>query len=340
MINFFTNTHEIDTFDFELERKVRVTGKLTERWIQLLSRSIACGEDKKRIIEKKIGISKTEREDLESVLKGSVGVKGIASIESQIKAKTGIEVKLEYATTETEETTFKAPECGRKTLIVYQLVREYDITITDKRILSFSRGQTRIMLTEYTDNFHDKSLINNNDPDCGCKDKTEDPDDGIFSLLINKYYQLVTPYKISQQKLTLKNLEIEVSVEDLGNIVLDKFQINSALLPSYIQFFAGIKTEQVYIGLNTDGNIAFDYEEKVKFNQNLSSYAYAGDVVAGATLAMGYPVRRGYGYPVFDPNDPFFPGVDPGQGVVVVPGIASPFRRRFFGQEGESKTSE
>ncbi|MDN3655391.1 hypothetical protein QWZ08_07135 [Ferruginibacter paludis] len=340
MINFFTNTHEAGSFNFELEKKVRISGKIFERWVQLLSRSIACGEDKKRIIEKKVGITKTEREDLESLLKGSVGVKGIASIESQIKAKTGIEVKFEYATTETEETTFKAPECGRKTLVVYQLVREYDITITDKRLFSFSKGQTRILLTEYTDNIHDKSLTTEIDPDCGCKDKSEDVDDGILSLLVNNYYQLVTPYKIKLEKVTLKNLGVEVTLEDLGKMLVKNYQIQSSTLPDYIVFLGGIKSEQVGISLNTNGNLAFDYVEKITFNQDLPIFGYQGAELPGS-MGVGYhPAGVRYGFLPIDPYNPYMKGYEAGKGGYFVPRSESPYDPRFFRQEGEGQANE
>ncbi len=336
MTNFFTNTHEVDTFNFEVEKKVHVSGKISERWVQLLSRSIACGEDKKRVIEKKVGISKTERDDLESLLKGNIGVKGIASIESQIKAKTGIEVKLEYATIETEETTFKAPECGRKTLIVYQLVREYDISIMDKRFFSFSKGQTRIILTEYTDNIHDKSLTTDNDPDCGCKDKLQDADDGILSLLINKYYQLVTPYKMNQDKVSLKNLGIEISIEDLGNMTLDRYTINASLLPNYIVFLASIKSEEVNICLTSNGNLAFDYAERIRFNENLQPSAFPEEWMKG-TIGVAYPFRKGYGYP-YDPYHLFSPfPYGSGEGFIIPTDFP---QTRSFGQQGESLADE
>jgi hypothetical protein len=210
-----------------------------------------------------VGLTKTQREDFESLLKGSMGIQGIASIESGIKAKTGMEVTFECVINEKEEHEFTAPQCGRRTLTVYQLIREYDLSITEKNF--FTKDMNKIHLTEYTDNYHDESLTIFNDQNCGCRDQPSDPDDGILRLLLDSKYELVSAYQQLENKISVKNLNIDLSMEDLGKMVVGNLKIKSSDIPQYIKYLADIK-EEVSISLRSDANIIFDYPEQIKVN--------------------------------------------------------------------------
>lgn len=64
-------------------------------WEQVLSCQIKCGKNFRRTTNKKIGVRREQREDLEATVKGSFGIKGIAELESSIKANTGMLVSFE-----------------------------------------------------------------------------------------------------------------------------------------------------------------------------------------------------------------------------------------------------
>lgn len=334
MVNFYRDTLELYKIDLEVKGKVKVQGKVTERWLQIFSRSITCGDKVTRTIEKKVGITKTQREDLESLVKGSVGIEGIASIESELKAKIGYEISLETVVNEKEEKEFEAPKCGRRTLIVYQLIREYDLTITEKRFFSFSQGVSKIHLTEYTDNYYDESLTTFNDSNCGCKNQPDDSDDGLFSILLNSKYNMLSAYKELKEKILVKNLNLELSEQDLGKLLLGKLQVNSSVIPDYIRFLADVKEDYCTLSINTKGNVAFKYEEKMFFNRTFVEQMNLpiGTIRAGALPQV---------YPGFDPISGY--GVYTGTPGIIVTGPApdNPFSLgqglRRFRQSGEQE---
>jgi hypothetical protein len=332
MINFFNGSKLVQELDFEIENKVRIQGKIYERWIQKLSRSIACGVKEKRTIEKKVGLTQTQREDLESLVKGSIGIKGIASIESQIKSRIGSDITLECVINEKEEKEFEAPKCGRITICVYQLVREYELTIIDKRFLSFSKQAKKIHLIEYTDNLYDESPTTESDPDCGCKDPIDDSDDGLLCLLINKKYQLLTTYKELPEKVLLKSLNISLTEADIGRLTLGKLRIDSSLIPAHIMYLADIKEETVPVSLNTNANLAFSYEEKMLLNNTIFEQMISPQV--------GF---KGVNFPgVYDPIQPItvFPHQTKGMWGPEFPYAGWITKMRQFGQQEQSQSDE
>lgn len=261
MTYFFRERKLLHELDFNLNDKTQIKGKVYEKWVQKIGRSVACGAEEKRVIKRELGIEKTQREDLESLVKGSIGIKGIASMEAQITAKIGTEVTLKHLTSVEEEKRFAAPECGRITICVYQLVREYDLTITNNSSFSFSKKPKTIQITEHTDNFYDETVRTDSDLDCGCKKTDEPEDDGLLSLMIKDNYQLVAVYKQMPEGVLLKSINLFLSVSDLGKMVLGKHTINASVLPKHILFFSGIKEETVPLELNTNSNLVFSFDE-------------------------------------------------------------------------------
>ncbi len=301
MSNYFTETIEIGSVNIALD-KLRITGSVTERWDQILSRSISCGDKYKRTVERTVGVSETQREDLETFIKGNVGIKGIAQIESEIQSSIGKTVTLSYNSTEREEREFEAPKCGRRTLIIYQQIREYNLQITKEVSWPFQKNSTHVVLIERLDSFYDKSIVEENDPDCKCSKKSDDPVDGLLALLLNGNYRINTPYSLSDGKITLKNLDLVISAEDAGRMLIGNYKLNRDHIPDYMVFWSKIKETSATLSIKTDGNIAFDYNQKIRFNQE---YQFpAGPIISFQDRLRHFERPYGFVSP-FDVNNPF-----------------------------------
>jgi hypothetical protein len=174
----FDGTREVGDFTLDLfDGRATLSCTVSERWDDLMVKTIKCGDTFKRSLSRRIGVSKAEKDDLESVVKGSLGVSGLASLESGISSKRGVETRFEVVDEVQEEVSFAAPECGIRIIRLQQLQRMFRMTFRDSR--AFKKDWQKAF-SERVDRVHDGGSVDKPHPDCGCEPKTRDPSDGTF----------------------------------------------------------------------------------------------------------------------------------------------------------------
>jgi hypothetical protein len=185
-IDLFTGTRELKRFSKTLhEGKATLSCIITERWHRIVERSVKCGAGFSRKLTSRLGIERTEKEELEGVVKGSLGLTSIASFESTIRASTGLDTRLEYTSELEESFDFKAPQCGLRTIDLYQLQRLYYLEFEDTRV--FRRENWNKEFLCWVDRIHDGGSSVEWIPECGCEKRTPPQDaDGKFYINLGK----------------------------------------------------------------------------------------------------------------------------------------------------------
>jgi len=193
---------------------------------------------RKRRLKKTIGISTTEREELESTISGSFGLEGIAGFKSELRGKLSREVTLEEVREEEEEFEFEAPKCGRRIVRVYQLVRIYHFLFRDFRWWRLFRKEELFKtIVEGVDRIYDRSIEIENDPDCGCHPKAEIGIDGLVNVALGKIAMLVG-YRQTKDGIELPSLRTIVKGDNLQDILFRTVIVGSEAIPPYLRFLA------------------------------------------------------------------------------------------------------
>jgi len=131
---YFAGDRPVTSFTLPLHRgRAVLSGTVLERWEERLSRSLSCGIKHSRKLTRRVGVSVSERDDIEGTVKTSFGLKGIAELKSELKSKIGHEIQWDKSEEIEEAFEWQAPECGRRTISLYQLQRVYRLSFEDSR---------------------------------------------------------------------------------------------------------------------------------------------------------------------------------------------------------------
>lgn len=147
MAVYFQGRRRIGSFLLSLnDRKATLNCEIFEKWEDIdCSTTARCGADGQCEVSKTLGISEKTARTLEDVVESSLGIKGFAELKAQAKDVIGKEVNWSQSTTTTKTFPYKAPKCGRFTLIIYQLVREFELSYHRPRLLGSDEIWDRVI---------------------------------------------------------------------------------------------------------------------------------------------------------------------------------------------------
>lgn len=233
--------------------------EITERWHEVMAKTIKCGTKYKRKLTCRLGVSRTEREDLEAVAKGQLGMKAIGSLEAAITGKTGVTTTLEHVAEFEEEFEFVAPECGAREIRIQQLQRLYEFQFEDRRV--FRRSKWSKSYEVWIDRVHDSSRVTKHDPECGCKGTPDKEPDGSFIIDLGKI-SFRLGFDQRGDHLYLPDIKARVPRRALGR---DNVQVRlkPEMLPPHLLFLVQQRAESVvsrFVPVNI-GVAAFEEEE-------------------------------------------------------------------------------
>lgn len=232
-IDFFQGTRVkppliLSFYDGKAELKCTIS----EGWGPLIVRTVKCGGKYVRTLKRSVGMVYTERDDLESLVSSSLGLKGIASLDAQISSKVGVELQLNRCEEVEDEFTFEAPKCGERLIALYQLKRNLDLRFRDDRL--FHKKEWTMSTTYWVDRIHDNSYLIPEIPDCGCKDNQTEPGDGrVYVDMWN--ITMTTEFIEDKDKVRIPSLDVEV---DKAALHLP-LQLQKSKLPEHLLFLAG-----------------------------------------------------------------------------------------------------
>ena len=238
--------------------KVHISYSVTEEWERVKARSIGCGEEINLSLKKKNGIKSTHKTELSSMVKGSIGQKGIAQFETQISEKIGIEISHEDYREEEESQPIKAPDCLRKHIIIYQLVHRHVFNIKDKRFFLFNNGEQKVELKEYLDEMW-ASTPTVSDPECHCEDIKDN--DGVINLKIENL-GITSGFTNTIKGLYVVALDMELGLDVIEGTEQQVFKISTGSLPPYLSYIAGFNEEAVNIHVQSIDYIAHNIAQQ------------------------------------------------------------------------------
>lgn len=179
MAEFFAGDRNIVKFSIaENNGKRLFECNISEKWVPIVHDTARCGACITCKLVRRVGLKKSDKEVLENHVKGSIGIKGLIYLETQVKKTLSAEIVWDIAFEEERSVVFPSPEYGRYTAIQYQKKRFYDLRFQDTRFLHKDSWQHTIC--EHTKYYHDDSKKVDYDPSC----KSQGPNVGDYDGLL------------------------------------------------------------------------------------------------------------------------------------------------------------
>lgn len=216
--------------------KARLDCTIKEDWVEVFKVPLRCGNKFRRLIRRRTGISRTDRDEFESTVATSLGMKGIAELESRLRSGTSQEFRFEESCEEEDEFTFQAPKCGRLIVMIYQLRREYTFHYRDDRLLR--RADWTKTLEERRNRISDQSRQIENDPDCGCSQSPSIGSDGDI-VLDSASFNMLLEYKKENGRIVFPRLKMYFETNRLQELTTGEFDIQREAFPQYLLFVSG-----------------------------------------------------------------------------------------------------
>lgn len=279
---FFIGDRIVNEFVIDFHGgKARLSCTIAERWEELISRPLVCGGEYEREFTQRIGITSIDREEMEATISGSLGLKGIAEFKSAVKGKTGRELQIEEAQETKEKTKFTAPECGRLTLLIYQLKRLYQFSYQDTRFLH--KDSWTKTIPYWIARIHDASKASRNDPSCGCDLKVVTGIDGLLYLDMGKI-SMLAGFNKSGPGIEIPSLNL--SITPYGDRSLPTtISVDRKTIPQYLLFLAHEQADKL------DGKI-FPYVEEWSTDVVQENIELSGDLQRVESMRILRQQRR------------------------------------------------
>jgi hypothetical protein len=139
MAVYFSGRKKIGQLSVVLDSdRARIDCTIFEKWIDIdTSTTVRCGAPGTCVVAKTEGIAEKTTQTVERSIGTSLGLDDILKLKASIKDVFGYEVNWNHSITTTKTFNFEAPACGRYSLVVYQLVREYELIYFRQRRWTF-----------------------------------------------------------------------------------------------------------------------------------------------------------------------------------------------------------
>jgi hypothetical protein len=222
--------------------KVILSCTLSEKWNEVFGRSLSCGRKQPYRVTKKIGTSITSKEEFESAISSTIGREGIATLNSELRARFSREIRLEMLREEEETFPFEAPECGRLNILIYQLEQRYRFHIQDNRPWFFRWRKPRCPkdFAELTNRLVDRPEYIPEDPKCPCKKRDDGKPllDGMVRLLLSDQLTLYLPYSYDDGRFRFPTLRVSVPASSYDELFTSAYSFRGDQVPPHLLFLA------------------------------------------------------------------------------------------------------
>lgn len=276
-IDYFAGERIVDAFAVSFHGgKATLNCTVIERWDEEIRGILRCGNEHTYDVTNRYGVSVVEREELESTISGSLGIKGIAEFKSEIKGKVGRELKFEEGWEVKRGFKVGSPECARLSMLVYKFKRLFKFSFRDDRF--WHKDSWDKTITEWSNHIYDMSEKNIYDPNCGCEPTPKREPGGKINLLLNKMTMLLD-YIHTDTGVEIANLNLAFPIENIQDLMFIDFTFDKAVIPDYLLFLAGetdnkltgqfrpyLKDTDTYAMINEQGRKSEDILTEAPFN--------------------------------------------------------------------------
>ncbi|WP_423149336.1 patatin-like phospholipase family protein [Rubrolithibacter danxiaensis] len=216
--------------------------EIAEYWHPLHITSVSCENKEKRIITRTVGISKTDQTNFTSSIKGTLGIKNLLALESELKSSRNITITTQNSVTDSLEKEFAAPPCKEKNIAVYQLVRQYEFIVKKpKRFGIFKERIKKVIVKDYLDVYDDVTEIIANYEECDCQKPLQEEKYYTVSGQLNNLHT-TTYIGITNGKLKIWNQEVPIP-SGSSAFKNQRVRITNKDIPEYLKFIAGLEDE-------------------------------------------------------------------------------------------------
>lgn len=233
--------------------KLRVDCTVYERWEFRMEGSCSCGHSPPVEYERTQGVSETRSTTVERSVEALVGAAGLLQIKGALRKSLGAEVNWSGSETEKFSDVCKAPKCGRASLVIYQLVREYELVIWKRGEYPYGPNvwkQTAQTIRENISSYVGVPETTKWDKSCGCEEVASPEFDGRLEVDMDELCLLV-PYKVEPEVLRVQIANIAVSFPFLqpgGAQQLERgmlLPMERRFLSPALQFYANLKGDSL-----------------------------------------------------------------------------------------------
>lgn len=244
MATYFTGRKEVGSFTMPLDDgKSSISCKIYEQWQDTDNTTTArCGDPGVIEVKKVVGITERDEQTLKSSIESTVGVKGFAEIKSQMEVSVGREIRLHVEESTSKTSTFTSPKCGRKTMFVYQLVRDYEFSYS-RRKWGWTKSWERKIRER--SNIHDfMPDIEDYDENCNCKNLPQPESfDGMVVMDMGNI-SVRAPYRKTTEgiEIRLDASLLKISISSSEDFLV---KIPTAALPEMVVFLGDLSGDSV-----------------------------------------------------------------------------------------------
>ncbi|HEU0012694.1 MAG TPA: hypothetical protein VFQ45_03385 [Longimicrobium sp.] len=183
MSYYFPDRRQLGTFTMIFPNKGLLKCNAFERWEDIDNGlTVRCGSKGTLQLDLEVGLTERHYATLTGSVSSSIGVEGIAGLSSKVEETIGSEVQWTMASKTTHTVAFEAPKCGRNSQLVYQYIREYELSYYRSRWLRSPEIWDRV-LKEMTNTYDVLPDIDDVDDLCECDNPPQVvPYDGRLSV--------------------------------------------------------------------------------------------------------------------------------------------------------------
>lgn len=245
MAIYFPERREVGSFTIPLESgKASLTCSIFEHWQDTDNTTTArCGDPGTIEVKKVVGMTIRDEQTLKTSIEGTIGAEGLAQVKSNIESSLKHEISFQTEVTTSKVSNFSSPPCGRKTMFVYQLVREYEFSYF-RRKWGFTKSWER-KIRDKT-NIHDfMPDIDEYDESCNCKHPPQSENfDGMVIMDMGSV-SIRAPYRRIGDGIEVKldtSTLLKISIHNSEDFLV---KIPIKALPDIVVFLGDLTEESV-----------------------------------------------------------------------------------------------
>jgi hypothetical protein len=236
------------TFELAFPNKKKLTCTVEEMWVEIISRPLLCGQKFERTVTRRTGVSREHRENLEANIGASLGIKGLAKLESAIKTATSSTYTFEEMQEVTEKISIEAPVNGRYTLLTYQLKQIFRFEYVDTWF-GWARDRWTLTVEKWLEKYLDQSQRVDYDPACGGKMTMPQkivfrPEDQIVLALEGNKINVVAGVQEENDRVRLPTLNLAADA-NIKSVMTGNLRVDAENIPEHLRFLGNIQKRQI-----------------------------------------------------------------------------------------------
>jgi hypothetical protein len=245
-IDFFEGKRSVKQVSFSLNRgKTKLDCHVWEEWqlIEPTPFTLRCNNKRELKVINRSGFEETHTNTFESNIGATIGVKGIASLESSLKTNIGEEIKFQAGKEESDSFTFSAPECGYLLVKLYQKIRTFYFKYEDTRF--WHKRSLEFPLIKWSKPIYDGTIKELYDAGCNCKNKQQAVREGIPCRVVFQNFSKLAVFWEDTGQLEFPDNAQPIDPYFSKSESAWTGKLPASVLPDYLRFLTGTQQDSI-----------------------------------------------------------------------------------------------